>query len=63
MRSARRSTVARSWSTSGCRPGRVVGEALDALLEERLERGPIDEAEAYALLDAWARERGISGTR
>jgi len=41
-------------------PGRVVGEALDALLEERFERGPIDEAEAYELLDAWARERGIT---
>ena len=43
----------------GVPPGRVVGEALEALLEERLERGPIDETEAYALLDAWARERGI----
>jgi poly(A) polymerase len=46
----------------GVPPGRVVGEALDALLEERLERGPIAEDEAYALLDAWARERGISAT-
>jgi poly(A) polymerase len=44
----------------GVAPGRVVGEALDALLEERLERGPIAEDEAYALLDAWARERGIA---
>jgi poly(A) polymerase len=40
-------------------PGRVVGDALDALLEERFERGPIGEDEAYALLDAWARARGI----
>jgi poly(A) polymerase len=45
----------------GIPPGRQVGEALDALLEERLERGPIEDADAYALLDAWARERGITG--
>ena len=44
----------------GIPPGRIVGEALDALLEERLERGPIEEAEAYALLDAWARDRGVA---
>jgi poly(A) polymerase len=47
----------------GVPPGRLIGEALDALLEERLERGPIDEDEAYALLDAWARERGIAPTK
>ena len=34
-------------------PGRVVGEALDMLLEVRLEEGPVDEAEAYRRLDAW----------
>ena len=44
----------------GVAPGRIVGEALDALLEERLERGPIDEADAFAFLDAWARERGVT---
>jgi poly(A) polymerase len=44
----------------GVKPGRAVGDALDFLLEERLERGPIDEAEAYALLTAWAAERGIT---
>ena len=43
----------------GVAPGRVIGEALDALLEERLERGPIAEDEAFELLAAWARERGI----
>ena len=42
-------------------PGRVVGEALDFLLEVRLDEGPIGEADAYARLDAWARERGIDG--
>ncbi|MET0420602.1 MAG: CCA tRNA nucleotidyltransferase [Acidimicrobiia bacterium] len=41
-------------------PGRVVGDALDMLLERRLEDGPISEAAAYAILDAWAAERGIT---
>jgi poly(A) polymerase len=39
-------------------PGPVVGEALAFLMELRLERGPIAEDEAYAELDAWAKERG-----
>jgi poly(A) polymerase len=43
----------------GVAPGRVVGEALDYLLEVRLDVGPIDEADAYARLADWARERGI----
>jgi poly(A) polymerase len=43
----------------GVPPGRVVGEALDLLLEARLDVGPIDEPDAYARLDAWARARGI----
>jgi poly(A) polymerase len=43
----------------GVAPGRVVGEALDFLLEARLDEGPISADEAYARLDAWARERGI----
>ena len=43
----------------GIEPGRIVGEALDYLMDLRLERGPIDEAEAYALLDAWAAEREL----
>jgi poly(A) polymerase len=44
----------------GVEPGRIVGEALDHLMELRLERGPIDEGEAYALLDSWAAERGLA---
>jgi len=44
----------------GVEPGRVVGEALDFLLELRLDEGPIEEAEAYERLAAWARERGTS---
>lgn len=40
----------------GLTPGREVGQALDFLLEHRLENGPIDEADAYILLDNWAEE-------
>ena len=43
----------------GVPPGRVVGEALDFLLEARLDEGPIDEPDAYARLAVWARERGL----
>jgi len=45
----------------GLAPGPVVGEALAYLMEVRLERGPMAEDEAFALLDAWATERGIAG--
>jgi poly(A) polymerase len=44
----------------GVEGGPVVGEALAYLMEVRLERGPVDEDEAYARLDAWAKERGIA---
>jgi poly(A) polymerase len=44
----------------GLKPGPLVGEALKFLLEERMERGPIEEEEALRLLDAWAAERGLS---
>ncbi len=44
----------------GVAPGRVVGEALDFLLELRLDEGPLEEADAYERLDAWARERGLT---
>jgi poly(A) polymerase len=40
-------------------PGPKVGEALAYLMELRLERGPIEEEEAYRLLDAWAAEQGL----
>jgi poly(A) polymerase len=43
----------------GVEPGPVIGEALDFLLEARLDEGPIAEPEAYERLAAWARERGI----
>jgi len=42
----------------GIPPGPLVGEALDYLLEARLDVGPIDEADAYERLAEWARERG-----
>jgi poly(A) polymerase len=45
----------------GLSPGPLIGEALSFLLEERLERGPIDKAEAYGLLDDWAGKRGLKG--
>ncbi len=44
-------------------PGPVVGQALDYLMEERLDRGPMDKEEAYRLLDAWAAERGVGTGR
>lgn len=43
----------------GIPPGPLVGEALAYLFELRMERGPIPEEEAFALLDAWALERGL----
>ncbi len=43
----------------GVEPSRVVGEALTFLLEARLDEGPIEEADAYERLGAWARARGI----
>jgi poly(A) polymerase len=46
----------------GIEPGPTVGRALDHLMELRLERGPIDEDDAYRLLDEWwAAERDTSG--
>lgn len=49
----------------GVAPGRIIGDALSFLLEHRLEHGEFSRADAYDLLDAWARERGVepSGPR
>jgi poly(A) polymerase len=47
----------------GVPPGPVVGEALNYLLEERLERGPIEREEAIRLLDEWARGRDLEPPR
>ena len=43
----------------GVPAGPVVGDALDFLLEARLDEGPIAEADAYERLATWARDRGI----
>ncbi len=41
----------------GMGPGRHIGQALDHLLEIRLDEGPLSEDEAYARLDAWWAEQ------
>lgn len=41
----------------GIEPGPVVGEALEFLLELRLEEGPLGDEEALRRLDAWWAER------
>jgi poly(A) polymerase len=41
----------------GLEPGPAVGEALAYLMELRMERGPVDEDEAAALLKEWAADR------
>jgi poly(A) polymerase len=43
----------------GVAPGPVIGEALDFLLEIRLDEGEIGREEALKRLDAWAREKGV----
>ncbi len=43
----------------GLEPGPIVGEALAFLMDVRMGRGEIAEEEASALLEAWAKERGI----
>ena len=44
----------------GLAPGPVVGQALDFLLELRLDEGPLGEEEARRRLDAWWAARGGS---
>jgi poly(A) polymerase len=41
----------------GIRPGPMVGEALEYLLEMRMDRGPISKEEALRLLDEWWEQR------
>ncbi len=41
-------------------PGPIIGEALDFLLEARLDEGPIGEDDARRRLKEWAAERGIA---
>ncbi len=42
----------------GIPPGPKVGEALEMLLEHRLDHGPFSEEVAYKMLDRWVAERG-----
>ena len=42
----------------GLKPGPQVGEALEMLLEHRLDHGPFSEEEAYGLLDEWEGRSG-----
>ena len=44
----------------GLGPGPLVGRARAMLLEARLDDGPMTDEAAYALLDAWAAEQGLS---
>jgi poly(A) polymerase len=37
----------------GIGPGRHIGQALDMLLELRLDEGPLGEEEAFRRLDKW----------
>lgn len=43
----------------GVGPGRVIGDALEHLLEIRLDRGEYSREEAFALLDEWAVAQGL----
>jgi poly(A) polymerase len=43
----------------GIPPGPLVGQALEHLMQLRLDRGPIERDEALTLLDAWADEQGL----
>jgi poly(A) polymerase len=43
----------------GIPPGPLVGEALDFLLDIRLDEGPIGKDEAYERLRSWAAGRGL----
>ena len=42
----------------GIMPGPLVGEALEYLLELRMDRGPISKEEAFRLLEEWWSQRG-----
>jgi poly(A) polymerase len=43
----------------GIEPGPLVGQAREFMMEQRLERGPVSDEEAYAMLDRWAAEHGV----
>jgi poly(A) polymerase len=43
----------------GVAPGPLVGEAMDMLLEHRIDEGPYSDEEAHQLLRSWAASKGI----
>jgi len=43
----------------GIGPGPLVGEAMEMLLEYRIDHGPYSEEEAYERLRSWAEKRGL----
>ncbi len=43
----------------GIAPGPLVGEALEFLLEVRLDEGPIEESQAIERVRAWAAAKGL----
>lgn len=43
----------------GIRPGPLVGEIMDLLLERRIEEGAYSRTEAYEMVRQWAIERGL----
>jgi poly(A) polymerase len=43
----------------GIKPGPLVGEVMDLLLEYRLDEGPYSEDQAYRLVREWAETRGL----
>ncbi|MGA7271401.1 MAG: CCA tRNA nucleotidyltransferase [Acidimicrobiia bacterium] len=47
----------------GISPGPLVGEAMDMLLDRRIDEGPYSAAEAYEMLREFARERGMEVPR
>ncbi len=47
----------------GIEPSPLVGEALEYLLELRLDEGPMGEPEAYERLAEWAKGKGIEPAR
>src|SRR4029450_7214382 len=46
----------------GIGPGPVVGEALDYLLELRMDQGPIETETALRPLEDWAKRRGLTAS-
>ena len=46
----------------GIEPGPLVGEALEYLMELRMERGPIEQDEAYTFLDGWVAGKGLGSS-